>query len=272
MHFPRLHKIIWLALILWLACPTNTWSLSTHIQPSPFKTTHLFNGQNLDGWYTYLKGRGRDTDPQKVFTVDKGLLRISGEEFGCITTNKEYDNYKLTVAFKWGNKTFPPRTNNARDNGIVVHSTGADGAFDSTWMHGFECQLIEGGSGDFIVVSDRSNKYALSTHVLPEKQAGCYVFAPQGDTATIHGGRINWYGRDPGWKDVLGFRGKHDVEKKPGKWNLLECICRGNEITVTLNGKLVNHAFYVNPSKGRIQIQSEGAEIFFKQIDLQVLN
>ncbi|MEJ7831123.1 MAG: DUF1080 domain-containing protein, partial [Segetibacter sp.] len=51
------------------------------------KTINLFNGKNLNGWYIFLQGRGRDNDPKKVFTVADGLIRISGEEWGCITTN-----------------------------------------------------------------------------------------------------------------------------------------------------------------------------------------
>ncbi len=79
-------------------------------------TVQLFNGKNLDGWYTFLKEKGRDNDPNKVFTVQKGLLTISGQEFGCITTNNEYENYKLVVEFKWGKTTFTPRTDKARDS------------------------------------------------------------------------------------------------------------------------------------------------------------
>ena len=79
----------------------------------------LFNGKNLDGWYTFLKGKGRDNDPNKVFTVQNGLLTISGEEYGCITTNNEYENYKLVAEFKWGGTTFAPRTEKARDSGII---------------------------------------------------------------------------------------------------------------------------------------------------------
>ena len=41
----------------------------------------LFNGENLDGWYTFLKDRGRDKDPKNVFTVTDGMIRISGEEW-----------------------------------------------------------------------------------------------------------------------------------------------------------------------------------------------
>ena len=44
----------------------------------------LFNGINLDGWYTFLKGKGKNVDPNKVFTVKNGVIVISGEEYGCI--------------------------------------------------------------------------------------------------------------------------------------------------------------------------------------------
>ncbi len=71
------------------------------------KTINLFNGKNLNGWYTFLQNRGRDNDPKKVFTVANGLIRISGEEWGCITTNEEYSNYKLVLSLNGGHKHFP---------------------------------------------------------------------------------------------------------------------------------------------------------------------
>jgi hypothetical protein len=231
----------------------------------------LFNGKNLDGWYTFIKGKGRNNDPNKVFTVQNGLIRVSGEEFGCITSNEEYENYKLVVEFKWGEITFPPRVEKARDSGVLLHSTGEDGGYSGIWMHSIECQLIEGGTGDLLVVGDGSSKFFLTCPVEPEKQNGSYVFKPDGNNVTINGGRINWYGRDPAWKDEKGFRGTKDIEKPVGKWNKIECIVKGKEIFIYLNGTLMNHAVDVQPQKGRIQIQSEGAEIFFRRIELTSL-
>ncbi|MEP7109175.1 MAG: DUF1080 domain-containing protein [Ferruginibacter sp.] len=236
------------------------------------KTINLFNGKNLDGWYTFLQYKGKDNDPKKVFTVQDSLLRISGEEWGCITTNEEYSNYKLIVEFKWGTQTYAPRVDKAMDNGILLHSTGLDAGSGGIWMHSIECQIIEGGTGDFIVVGDGSEKFALTATVSNEKQGESHVFSPDGDTVTIHEGRINWFGRDPQWKDAKNFRGEKDVEKPVGEWNRIECIALGNEITIFLNGKLVNHAVNVQPSRGSIQVQSEGAEIFFRRIDLISLN
>ncbi|MDH5604469.1 MAG: DUF1080 domain-containing protein, partial [Cyclobacteriaceae bacterium] len=232
------------------------------------ETVRLFNGKDLEGWYTYLKGRGKYKDPKKVFSVEDGILRISGKEWGCITTEKEYENYHLVVEFKWGDETFKPRVDNARDCGVLLHSNGEDGAYNGTWMHSIECQIIEGGTGDFIVVGDGSEKLSLTAPVAAEKQGSSPVFKLAGERTTLHKGRVNWHGRDAGWKDVKGFRGARDVENPVGEWNRLECIVKGDQITVFLNGILVNKAFDVRPSKGRIQIQSEGAEIFFRRVDL----
>lgn len=231
----------------------------------------LFNGKNLDGWYTFIKNRGRNVDPKKVFTVKNGMIRISGEEFGCITSNDEFENYKIMVEFKWGEITWEPRVDKARDSGLLLHSVGEDGGSDGTWMHSIECQIIEGGTGDFIVVGDGSREFSITCPVASEKQRSSNVYQPSGDRVTINSGRINWFARDPEWKDVKGFRGVKDIEKPVGKWNKIECIVKDKEIFIYLNGTLVNHAVDVKPSKGRIQIQSEGAEIFFRSVVLTLL-
>ena len=231
----------------------------------------LFNGKNLDGWYTFIRERGKNVDPKKVFTVKNGMIRISGEEFGCITSNDEFENYKIIVEFKWGEITYAPRADKARDSGLLLQSVGEEGGSDGTWMHSIECQIIEGGTGDFIVVGDGSNKFSITCPVAPDKQGGSYVYQPSGNKVTINSGRINWFARDPEWKDSKGFRGAKDIEKPIGKWNKIECIVKDKEIFIYLNGTLVNHAVDVQPQKGRIQIQSEGAEIFFRQIVLTPL-
>jgi hypothetical protein len=236
------------------------------------KTIKLFNGKNLDGWYKFVQKRGKNNDPKNVFTVHDGLIHVTGEEWGSIITNEEYSNYKLTVEFKWGTKTYEPRIDKAKDNGVLIHSTGEDGGYQGIWMHSIECQIIQGGVGDLLVVGNNSPEFALTSPVAPEKNAGAYVFQPNGSPVTINGGRINWYGRDPNWKDEIGFRGKNDVEKPAGEWNRMECIADGDKISVFVNGTLVNQAMNVKPSKGRIQVQSEGAEIFFRKVELMPLN
>lgn len=234
----------------------------------PNETIRLFNGKNLDGFYTFIKGRGRGSDPKGVFTVQDGILRISGEEWGCITTEKEFENYQLVVEFKWGEKNWPPREEKARDSGLLVHSVGEDGSYSGIWMNSIECQMIEGGTGDFIVVGDGTDRFSITGPAAKEMHGSSPVYEPGGAPVTLHKGRLNWWGRDPEWQDVLGFRGPRDVERPLGEWNRYECIADGSRLKLVLNGEVVNECYDVRPSKGRIQIQSESAEVFVRRMDL----
>ena len=71
-----------------------------------------------------------------------------------------------------------------------------------------------------------------------------------------------------GWY-TTGFHRDRDVEKTSGEWNVLECLCAGEKISVFLNGTFVNEAVKVTPTRGRISFQSHGAEIFFRKVELQ---
>lgn len=237
--------------------------------------THLFNGKDLANFYTYLgaakkgdKPFGKNNDPLKVFTVQDGMIRVSGEVFGCFVTEKEFDNYHLIVEFKWGEKTFPPREDRARDSGILLHCVGDDGAAGGVWLESIECQMIEGGTGDFILVKGK-NQPTMTARV--EQRDKQWYFKPGAEERQFPPGRINWYGRDPEWKDVKGFRGSQEVEKPAGQWNTLECICDGDKITNILNGKIVNVGTKASHTRGKVLFQSEGAEVFFRKIDLKSL-
>lgn len=234
----------------------------------------LFNGKDLTNFYTYLKGYGKNNDPKKVFTVvtEDGApaIRVSGEVFGCFTTEKEFGNYKLTAEFKWGKKTFPPREKATRDSGILLHCVGEDGTAGA-WMESIEYQLIEGGTGDFIVVAGKKITPPSIIAEVEDKPTGAKgakqaYYKPGGEKREFKGGRVNWYGRDPKWTDTLGYRGPVDVEKPVGEWNQVEIICEGDTIISKLNGKVVNKATNVKPAKGKILFQSEGAELFFRNI------
>src|ERR1043166_5564030 len=84
----------------------------------------LFNGRDLEGFDTFLKTKGLNNDPEKVFQVQDGMLHISGAEFGYVITKKEYENYYLRAEFKWGESTYAPRAGKARDSGILFHVVG----------------------------------------------------------------------------------------------------------------------------------------------------
>lgn len=245
-------------------------------------TVRLFNGRDLTNFYTYLvapakgeKPYGKNNDPERVFTVHDGMVHVSGKVYGGFTTEKEYENYHLIVEFKWGEKTWPPREKATRDSGILLHCTGDDGGY-GPWMESFECQMIEGGTGDFLVLGGKTKRsLTVESEKRPtgagEKKHDESYFKPGAPATAFPSGRINWWGRDPGWQDVKGFRGKEDVERPAGEWNTLECVCDGDKITNILNGKVVNAATKASHTRGKILFQSEGAEVFFRRIDLKRL-
>jgi hypothetical protein len=227
-----------------------------------------FNGKDLTGFYKYLK-ETKYEDPKGVITVKGGVIRVSGEDYGGFTTREEYHDYHLIVEWKWGGATFLPRTSNARDSGILLHCVGPDGSYSGYWMESQECQIIEGGTGDFIMVGGKNKPAPSLTAELRLDSDKQYYFEPGAATLTRSGGRNNWWGRDPAWKDVLGFRGKQDVDKPAGEWNRLEVICDGDSITNIVNGYVVNAATKSSLTRGKILFQSEGAEIHFRRIEVR---
>jgi hypothetical protein len=227
-----------------------------------------FNGKDLTGFYAYTRDHGY-SDPKKVFSVQDGEIHISGEEFGGVATCGNYRDYHLITEFRWGQKTWSPREKNARDSGILLHCVGADGAAGNGWMESVECQIIEGGCGDLLMVGGRA-KPKLTCEV--RMGADSQPYYEKGAAAqTRDSGRYNWWGRDPSWKDVIGFRGKNDVESPLGEWTRLEVICDGDTITNIVNGLVVNVGTKSSHTEGKLQFQSEGAEIIFRKIEIRPL-
>lgn len=247
----------------------------------PRETIVLFNGKDLTNFYTWIPGMGR-SDPDKVFTVVDQIdgapaIRASGQHFGGFVTERAYADYKLVVEFRWGLLTWAPRKDRARDSGILLHCTGEDGnanaTFTSPWTRSVEYQMIEGGTGDIILVRgfERGKLKPFSTRLTSPTLAGTRVWHPDGPPTAFDGGRIDWQHRDPAWKDVLGFRGARDAEKSVGEWNRIEVVCDGGMLDYFLNGIRVNGGTHSELTSGRLLFQSEGAEVFFRRIELHPL-
>lgn len=240
-------------------------------EPEPIEPTEKIDllADKLASFYTWLQDTKRE-DPRRVFTVDDGLLHITGDGLGCITTHRAFRNYHLVSEFKFGEQTFGERAEKAKDSGILVHSFGEDGAYNGIWMQSFEAQVIEGGCGDFIVVRGavpNAAELALTAEVKPGPN-NQWIWQAGGERREFPRGRVNWFGRDPEWKDQRGFRGKNDVESPSGEWTRMDVICDGATITVVVNGTVVNRAVDCRPSAGRIQIQTELAEIDYRKLEL----
>ncbi|HXG09240.1 MAG TPA: DUF1080 domain-containing protein [Gemmataceae bacterium] len=254
----------------------------------------LFNGADLTGWDTwlsrphrsveglplkkndkgdYLEPVGLNKDPKKVYTVvqedGKPAIRISGEIFGALTSQEEFENYHLRLEFKWGEKKWPPRDKAVRDSGLLYHCVGPHGGgTGGPWMQSAECQIQEGDCGDFWSV------LGVLVDVEGERKDG------KGPVIYRRGGSkftVPLPGKEPGGNRIIKSA---DYEKPTGQWNTIEIMVVGNRSVHLVNGKpnmvLTNIRRRVDGkeeplTRGKIQLQSEGAEVYYRNIAIRPL-
>ena len=198
----------------------------------PGPAIRLFNGKDLQGWYTFLRTKGINSDPQGIFKAADGVLGILGQEFGYVSTVAEYGDFHLTLEFKWGEKRFPPREKAKRDSGILYRFPA--GQEDRVWPHSIECQIQEGDCGDFWMI------------------AGTSIVVD-------------------GVTQVRYVQKSRDAEKPHGHWNRVEVIAAGDRCVHLVNGVTVNEGTQASVARGKIVLQSEGAEVFYRNVDLRPL-
>ena len=253
-----------------VCAPAQTW------QP-------LFNGTNLSGWKSYLakpnaawevpglkrdeKGNylepiGEDRDPLKVFTVEtvdgSPAIHISGQGFGTITTPRVFDNFQLRVQFKWGERRWAERATARRDSGLLYRCHGPLDAVDGFWPRSVEFQIQEHDCGDLWTVGTRITVKAT-------KQGNNRIYDPNGEDSVFIRGASRCIKLE-------------DAEKPRGEWNTLDLICLEGDSIHIVNGKVVmrlrNAERVDGPTPtplrtGSISLQSEGAEVFYRNVEIR---
>jgi hypothetical protein len=255
--------------------------------------TPLWNGRDLDGWtmwmrqpepsssvpglkrdadgkYTEQIGSGRD--PLNVFTVVRDVdgrpaIRISGEVFGELRTNGAFKDYHLKLQFKWGEKKWAPRDTpgTPRDSGLLYHVHAAPGVDGRTWARSIELQIQEHDVGDLYAVGS-----AIAVRAKPRAgtQPALYDYDPAGEWTFF--------------SQSQGASGRcikqPDNEKPTGEWNTVELIAFGEDAIHIVNGKVVMRLHgplridgdAPRPvTSGPIILQSEGAEVFYRAIEIR---
>jgi len=255
--------------------------------------TSLWNGKDLDGWTTWMRqpepgsdvpGLTRDADgkytepigsgrdPLKVFTVDSDIdgrsaIRISGEVFGELRTKRTFKDYHLKLQFKWGEKKWPPRDkpDTRRDSGLLYHVHAAPGADGRTWARSVELQIQEHDVGDLYAVG---SAIAVRAKARPDTKPTLYDYDPAGEWTFF--------------SQSQGASGRcikqPDNEKPTGEWNTVELIAFHDDSIHIVNGKVVMRlhgpvridADLPTPvTSGPIILQSEGAEVFYRDIQIR---
>ncbi|QEG36279.1 3-keto-disaccharide hydrolase [Bythopirellula goksoeyrii] len=239
------------------------------VSPSSGKVTQLFNGQDLSGFDHWLQGVGEE-DPNRAFSVVDGMIRISGEGIGYLATVDNFRDYHLSLEYRWGMNT--DGSGSVRNSGILLHATGAHGNYKGRWMASIECQLAQGCEGDLIVMQGQD----LAGNTIPVFIASDTTLASdgrtrwnRGGTKTDYSGRQFWWSRHQvDFEERLDNRGENDVANPVGEWTRVECLCIGDRITIKINGVTVNECYEVSPSSGKILLENEGSEVFFRNLEL----
>lgn len=246
--------------------------------PKAKNAESLFNGKDLTGWDTYLgpvydsikndfdpqKIIGLNNDPNGVFSIvtedEAPAIRISGENFGGISTTREFQNYHLRLEFKWGTNRWQPSKDKKRDSGLLYHAVGMHGADYGFWMRSQEFQIQEGDCGDYWGVAGGSFE------VTARKEDETYVYDPTGELITF-----NEANQQVGRRCIK----MQDAEKPTGQWNMIELYVLGDTAVHIVNGvtnMILYHSSQLESGKllpltnGKIQLQSEGAEVFYRNI------
>lgn len=207
---------------------------------------------------------GLNTDPVGVFsTVDKDgeqVLRISGEIFGGIVSKEAFGNYHLVLEYAWGEKKFGPRADKVRNSGLLYHSNGDFGAALNSWLPSHECQMMHDDAGSWYGIGGAAMK---AEAVQNEEET--YVWTTGAELVEF--GKGNWK-----------LQHGSNAENPLGQWNKMELYVVGDEAVHIVNGKtalvvkettLKNaDGEFVPVTSGKIQIQSEGAELFIKSMKL----
>jgi hypothetical protein len=233
----------------------------------------LFNGRNLDGWYTFLQKHGKNSDPDHVITIEDGAIHLykDAEEgsqvvMGYIGTEKEYANYHLRLQYRWGTKKFAPRHKLKRDAGLYYHIIGPD----AVWPRSLQYQIQQSDAGDLIAL----HGFAVDTWIDPKTRDALeptYQDPERGGEERVIGGKgISYQKRQPGDFEIDG-------------WNTVEIIARGDSTIHVLNGHIINKGRNVRCfsaekpgeaqpiTRGRIALEIEAAELYFRNVELRNL-
>lgn len=269
----RLHSVIisFVAALIITACTSSSkedWQV-------------LFDGSGLDGWDTYLGapsvpgdttasepiGLNKDTSVFKIVDLDgEKVLRVSGEIWGGISTKEEFANYHLQLQFKWGKKRWYPKENDKRDSGLLYHGVGEHGAGDGFWLRSQEFQIQEGDCGDYWGVAGTGFDIKSTLNA-----DSIFQYDPQGSLHTFS------------QESEVGRHCKKfpDAENPSGEWNTIDLYCYNGTSVHVINGKTVmvlenstqtDNGKAAELSKGKIQLQSESAEVFYRNIKIRTID
>lgn len=240
----------------------------------------LFNGRDLKDWDAWLgyadpaltytrppvapigAGPGSAEIFKAVVEDGRPAIYVNGRIWGSLVHRGDFRDYHLRLQYKWGKGRWAPREAQAPNNGLLYHSHGAPGVVWGTWSQAVEFEIMTGSIGMVVPVGEAIS--AATTAVDdPALIAPKLRFSPGGRAVTAKGGTALW--------NVEAYS---DAEKPAGQWNTLDLYVLGDRAIHVVNGVPVMEVRDLKAdgaplTHGAIQLQSEGAETFFRDITLE---
>lgn len=193
----------------------------------------------------------------------KPAIRVSGKNFGGLSTQQEFENYHLRLEFKWGDLKYPPKRNAKRDSGILYHAVGPHAADWLFWMRSQEFQIQEGDCGDYWGCGG-----AFASIPAVKQSENKFIYAAGSPLLTFRD-------KGPNGRNCIK---RSNAEKPSGEWNTIDLYCYGDTSIHMVNGEVVMVLYNLREpagnadkplKKGKIQIQSEGAEVFYRNLEVE---
>lgn len=197
---------------------------------SPAAFRDLFNGKDLAGWVNV------NTAPD-TWTVRDGELVCSGHPIGVMRTDRQYENFILHIEWK--------HMEAGGNSGVFAWSEGTV-PVGRRLPKGVEIQMLE---------LDWVNLHKMKDGSLPP-------------IAYVHGELFGAGGLKTTPDNPRGSRSK-SIEnrcKGRGQWNTYDVVCVDGVVKLAVNGKVVNGISHAQIKKGYLCLESEGAEIHFRNI------
>ena len=196
-----------------------------------FEGGHGDTGSALDETFWSYYSSDPDSQRQQVWTEEDGVLVCSGSPLGYLYSNVEFDDFVLTLEWRW------PADKEPGKGGVLVRMTGEH----KIWPKSLEAQINAGDAGDF---------WGLDGYTL--------VGAADRTRSIDH----ESFGK------LTNVKKTQAVEKPPGQWNTYKIVAEGDTVTLTINGTEVNRATGCAPRRGKVCLTSEGTEIHFRAVKI----
>jgi len=190
----------------------------------------LFNGEDLTGWVDV------NTSPE-TWTVRDGLLICSGHPIGVMRSEKQYENFILHI--EW--RHMDPGGN----SGVFIWSEGIP-APGQRLPKGLEVQMLE----------------LEFPYLYPEKDGTPrHLGYVSGELFGANG--LNVVPDNPRGSRSMSYEMRC---KGKGEWNTYQVVAVDGVVKLAINGKFVNGVSQSRVKKGYLCLESEGAEIHFRNI------